>query len=166
MINVQVVKIPNFAGFSKAFDGKKKDFYEAAMLQIVRDIVEGIKAGKDATGAGFPSLEPETITKKGHSQPLIDKGLLSDEFTYQRLNKWRVNSGEVTIKPRTRSRPSDRGGKESDAPRDEVGRHLQIDGVDSKRGKKYFRFFGITDDSSKTIMALIDEIVTECLEGM
>jgi len=163
---ITFVKVPDFKAFARMMEKKREDFYAAAMLAVVRDIIQGIETGMDVTGSFFPMLEPETIARKGHARPLIDKGLLRDEFTYQMKNKWRTDSGEVTIKPLTRAGKTKAGIKIRDIPRDEVGTYLQIDGIDSKSGKKFFRFFGISVDASKVILALIDQIVLESLEAM
>lgn len=162
---VTFTDIPDFSKFGKAVAAKRKDFYAAAMLAVVRDIVKGIKAQMDITGGRLPALEPETIARKGHAAALIDKGLLSDEYTYLRRNKWQKDTGEITIKPLTRVVKT-KNGSRRDTPRNHVGRVLQIDGIDTKSGHKKFVFFGIYQDASKTIMELAERIVQESLEAI
>lgn len=133
----------------------KKRFYSDGMEIIVDDIVEGIAQRRAITGGDLPQLEPETIARKLHDHQLVDKGLLSDPYTYQRLNQWRVDKGIVTVKPRT---------KGGDLPRNEVAAGLQLLGVGRKR-KKFF-FFGISKDAVNKIMALAGEIMLEALEAL
>lgn len=158
-------RVPDFGNFTKRLAAKRKGFYAAAMRAVVRDIVKGIKAQTDITGGRFPALEPETIARKGHAAALIDKGPLSTEYTYQQLNQWRKDRAEITIKPITRVVKT-KNGSRRDTPRDEVGRYLQIDGIDTKSGHKKFLFFGISRDAEDTILDLIDTITQEALEAI
>lgn len=154
MIRVVVANPLRPESFKAALDAGRKDFYAAAMKLIVDDITRGIQNGIDATGSSFPELEPETIRRKGHSQQLIDKGLLRDPWTYQQLNAWRNNTGTISIKSRS---------KGGDMPRDKVGSKLQLEGVNSKRGKKFFYFFGISKDAEDLVVILFDKVVQEAL---
>lgn len=162
---VEILKVPNFAAFGKTFAANRKVFYERAMKLVVADIVGGIKAQVDITGNSFPTLEPETIARKGHAAALIDKGLLSDEWTYKMVNQWRKDTGEITIKPLSKTIKT-KSGSRRDTPRNEVAGHLQIDGIDTKSGKKYFRFFGVSVKASDEINELIGKIVQESLEAI
>lgn len=85
--------------FTKAFAAKRKDFYGTAMKMVVEDIVTGILAQRAATGGRFPTLADSTIARKGHDRSLIDKGLLSDPYTYEQLNRWREDMGIISVKP-------------------------------------------------------------------
>lgn len=167
MANI-TMQVPNFGKFSAEVKARRKEFYAAAMTAVVRDMIKGIQDRKAITGGAFPALEPETVALKGHDRPLIDKGLLTDEFTYQQVNKFLIDTAEITIKPRTRTitKGNKKKGiaKVEDTPRDQVGVELQINGIDSKHGKKFFRFFGISMDASQEIMTLADTIVQESLE--
>jgi len=167
-MKIQIVKRPNFKAFGQFWKSRRKDFYEESLKLIVQDIVDGIKAGSDMTGGSFPALEPETVQKKGHGRPLIEKGLLSSHGTYARLNKYMQNHGMVDIKPVYAALKSTTTGKvaQREMPRNEVAKELQIDGIDSKSGRKYFYFFGISKDAVDTILGLVDEIVQDSLEAM
>lgn len=153
---------PDFRKFEKAFSKRRKDFFDAALQLVVSDIVKGIKTDKSMIGGSFPALEPETIAKKGHSRPLIDKGLLSDEYTYKKLNQWRTDRAELTIKPLSRALAAG----VRDTPRDQVGVELQIDGIDSKSGRKKFFFFGISQDASDKMNLVLNRIIEESLESI
>jgi hypothetical protein len=167
-MKMQIIKKPNFKAFGQFWKSRRKQFYEESLKLIVQDIVDGIKAGSDMTGGSFPALEPETVARKGHGRPLIDKGLLSSLGTYARTNKYTQNHGTVNIKPVYAALKSTTTGNvaQRDTPRNEVGRELQIDGIDSKSGHKKFYFFGISRDAVDTIMGLVDEIVQDSLEAM
>lgn len=165
---MEFVKVPDWKAFFKTWNSRRKRFYDEAMRLVVMDIVDGIDSGMDATGHAFPSLEPETVAAKGHSRPLINRGLLHSEGTYRRENLYHRDRGEVSIKSVYAAAVSTTTGQEaiSDTPRNIVGRELQIEGVDSKLGKKFFRFFGISKDAQDAIMGLVGEIVQESLEAM
>lgn len=153
---IEIIKVPDFKAFAVTFASKRKDFYAAAMFVVVQDIVGHIAISTDITGHSYPALEPETVALKGHSKPLIDKGLLGQAGTYDTMNDWQRGQGIITIKAVSAG----------DKPRDQVGRELQIDGINSKRGKKFFPFFGISADAVKTIKQIIEELIQESLEAM
>lgn len=162
---VRVLQVPNFPSFGKAFAARREKFYKKAMAAVVLDIIEGINRQEDATGGQFPALEPETIKRKGHANALIDKGLLRDRYTYEELSHWRNDWAEVYVKPLARTIKT-RNGSRQDTPRDQVAKALQIDGIDTKSGRKYFRFFGITKNAEAQIMEMIDLVVQESLEAI
>lgn len=164
------VKVPDFAGFKI----DKNKFYGDGLKIIVDDIIEGIIRRKAITGGDLPPLEPETIMRKLHDHQLVDKGLLSDEYTYQRLNQWRMDTGKVTIKPRTAAvvnksnyrQTKASKGAERDMPRDEVGYKLQVTGVMAKGKRKYFRFFGVSKDAERKILDLAGDLIQQAMEAL
>ena len=169
MMHWMITKAPEWGNFGKVMAAKKKDFYATAMLLIVKDIVTGIKEQHDITGGSFPALEPETIQLKGHDKALINKGLLSDEYTYEQVNDWRNDNGQITIKPISRAltRINTKGYKNPrDTPRDEVGVKLQIEGVESKSGLKLFMFFGVSKDAGEQVTKLMGQIAEEALNAL
>jgi len=166
MIKMGVTASPNLSGFAEILGNASKRFYDKAMQWVVQDIVRGILARKGVDGARFPDLEQVTIDLKGHDRPLIDRGLLSDEFTYAKVNEWKRGYGEISIRPLTAAKKP-RGstkrakpGTPRDTPRDVVGYALQVDGL--KNGK-HFNFFGVSLDSEEKIMALIEVMVEDAL---
>lgn len=157
MIKVTAEKGLNTEGFRSYVSSERKDVYAAALKLVVDDITKGINNGVAVTGGGFPSLEPETIRRKGHSNALIDKGLLRDTWTYEQLNQWRQNYGQITVKDRSR------GG---DTSRKRVAQFLQMDGIRSKSGQKRFFFFGISRDAERDILMLFDKYILNALEAL
>lgn len=164
------VRVPDLAGFM--FD--KQKFYRDGLKMIVDDIIEGIIRRRAITGGELPRLEPETIMRKLHDHQLVDKGLLSDEYTYQRLNQWRMDTGKITIKPvtaaivnKTNYRQTQAAeGVARDMPRNQVGYKLQVTGVKSKNGTKYFRFFGVSKDVEIKILDMAGELIQKALERL
>lgn len=179
---------PDLSRFSQLFQAKKELFFRAAMSYIVKDVVQGILARKAITGGSFPQLADSTVARKGHDKALVDKGLFSDEYTYDQLNRWREDQGIITVKPVTAPaenrwgllsraikgiaatekdggfhRYSSGDRSERDTPRNRVASYLQETGLPN--GKK-FMFFGVSKDSEDTIMAMIDIMVEETLEQM
>lgn len=137
----------------KSFNFDRETFYKESMNIVVDDIILGIKNRRAITGGDLPQLEKETIELKGHDAPLINKGLFTSNYTYQRNNMWQMNTGKITI------RHINKGG---DTYRDESGAILQLEGVGKKQKKFYF--FGVSKDSEQKIMSLADELITKALK--
>lgn len=133
-----------------------KKFRGEATKATVQAIVDGILSGEDVDGGAFPALSPYTIARKGHDQPLVDTGLLSDPDTYDA-----GDDGHIYIKPVTStrvrsslfSRTASSGG--SDTPRDQVAAALEDEN---------FLFFGISKKAEDMIMDILDGIVDDALE--
>ncbi len=165
---IQIIKMPEWKAFERVWGRRKRSFYEEAAKLVVLDITDGIDSGTDATGRSFPALEPETIARKGRADPLINRGLLHNPNTYRRVIDVNRDRAEISIKPLKMGLRNMTTGEvvQEDKARDKVAVELQIDGIDSKRGRKFFRFFGISKDAVEGVMGLLDEIVTEALEAM
>lgn len=171
------IDFPDPGRFGGSFSGgpggnRVKDFYGRSMQIVVDDIIRGIASRVGVDGAPFPRLELSTIMRKLHDHQLVDKGLLSDPFTYEQINGWRQGQGEITIKPLTApveaARKTKSGkwttrarrGAARDTPRNEVGYYLQIEGLDNG---KHFYFFGISQDAQAKIMQIIEVLVLEAM---
>jgi len=174
-LRFDITQKPDFAAFERVLKAQRKPFYQAAMGIVVRDIVEGIASSRAIDGGAFPALERSTVMRKLHSKPLVDKGLLSDEFTYQQLNQAANDSATITIKPLTApvraARKTKKGrwttraakGATRDTPRDIVGFVLQVEGL--KNGK-HFNFFGISKDAEGEILDLMQDVIALSLEAI
>ncbi len=111
--------------------------FKRAAETVAFDMKHGIDTNRDIEDNRFPDLEPGTINKKGHAQPLIDLNVLRRCFTVKVIKK---NWVKIFIQ--------DKG----TPPRDEVGFYLQVKGVKIKDGRvKHFYFFGISDRARKKI---------------
>jgi len=111
----------------------QKELLFVAQRIVIPMLAKNIDSNRDLEGKKFPELEPYTIRKKGHSRPLIDTGKLRSSFQYKRR-------GNASVKVYINDE------------RNEIAKKLQIKGVDSKRGKKFFNFFGITEGMHADIM--------------
>lgn len=110
--------------------------FKRAGETVAFDMRHGIDANRDIEGNRFPDLEPETINKKGHGQPLIDLNVLRRCFAVKVIKKnW------VSIFIQSKGEP----------PRDEVGYYLQVEGLETKSGHKNWMFFGVSDRARKKI---------------
>lgn len=165
---VQIISVPNFGNFKKVWDSRRSKFYKEAMDMIVGDIVVGIDNNKDmATGSKFPELCPITIAKKGHRRPLINKGFLRSEGTYEQLNKFQNDTGEIRVKPIISYEVQKDGTSIPSKTRTEIATILQIDGVDCHiYGHRRFLFYGISKDAEKEILKLVGDIVIDSLEAL
>lgn len=99
---------------------------------IIPDIVRGIDAKRAIDGGSLPDNEPATIKRKGVNRPLIDTGTLRSEFFAKLQGKSKVI---ISI------------GSE----RKEIGGYLQK-GIETKKGLKRYKFFGISQDASKAVI--------------
>lgn len=150
MIKIEVVKRPLFKNYSEFVARNIRQYYEDIGIVITNDVVSGIQRGRAINGGGFPALEPETIRMKGHGIPLQHKGLLMNSYTYETINDWRNDKVNVAVRP----------------VRSEIAKDLQERGIQSKRGKKYFYFFGISKESEDRIVKLKTEFILNSLRSM
>lgn len=94
-------------------------------------VVPGIKGSitrqKTIDGGSFPTLSPKTVKKKGHSRPLVDTGLLLRGIVTKPFGGLFKTGVLITINKN----------------RKDIAKYLQISGIRTKSGKKYFNFFGI-----------------------
>ena len=111
----------------------QKELLLVAQRIVIPMLAHNIDSNRDIEGKKFPELEPYTIRKKGHSKPLIETGELRRSFEYKRKG----NASVIIYINDTRNAIAER---------------LQIKGVNSKRGKKFFNFFGITEGMHADIM--------------
>ncbi len=99
-------------------------------------LAHNIDSSRDIEGKKFPPLEPYTIRKKGHAKPLIETGALRSSFKFKR-------KGNASVLVYINDE------------RNEIAKNLQIKGIDSKRGRKFFNFFGITEGMHADIMSFM-----------
>ena len=110
--------------------------FKRAGQTVAFDLKHGIDINEDIAGGKFPELEPETINRKGHEQPLIDLNVLRRCFAVKVEKKnW------VTIFIQDKGTP----------PRNKVGYYLQVEGLETKSGHKNWMLFGISDRARKKI---------------
>lgn len=110
--------------------------FKRAGETVAFDMRQGIDMNRNIFNNRFPSLEIETVNRKGHEQPLIDLNVLRRCFAVKVKQKnW------VTIFIQDKGTP----------PRDEVGYYLQVEGLETKSGHKNWHFFGISDRARKKI---------------
>jgi len=157
MIKIEVVKKPLFKNYSENVARNIKQYYEDIGIVIINDVVAGVRLGRDIKGGAFPALEPETIKLKGHGHPLQFRGLLMNSYTYEATNNWKSDNIGVRVRD-----VSYRG----DKPRDQVANDLQVRGIDSKRGKKFFYFFGISKESEDRIVKLQTNLILSSLRAI
>ncbi len=111
---------------------------EIAERIVIPEIANGIQKERDISGRTYAKLADSTIRKKGHARPLIETGKLHRSFKYQQVGKNRV---KVYIR----------------ADRIDVAEALQVKGVRTKSGKRYFEFFGVTAAAEQRAVALVDK---------
>jgi len=115
---------------------------EIAERIIIQDIKDGIAASRAITGGSLPDNEPATKKRKGNKPPLIDSGELKESFSYRPVGKSKV---VISI----------------DSGRRRIGGYLQNDGITTKSGVKYYRFFGISKDAFDRAMRYAEAKVKE-----
>jgi len=124
MISVEIKGKLNFPQLN--FQG---DLTHIANTIIIPTISDNIHKQKTLDNKRFPALERSTIAykkkKKLSTKILIATGKLVTSFIQKKIRK---DSVLVTL----------------NSARKEIGGYLQIDGINSKSGKKHFNFFGIS----------------------
>ena len=124
----------------------QKELLAVAQRIVIPMLAKNIDDNRDIEGKKFPPLEPYTIRKKGHARPLIDTGELRKSFEYKRKG-----NASVLIY--------------INDERNAIAERLQIKGVESKRGRKFFNFFGITEGMHADIMDFMRAKIKRAIEN-
>jgi hypothetical protein len=123
------IKMPNFDFTSELLTIAEKT--------VIPDIVGRIDTGQDLNGRVYENLSDKTIAhkaKKGHRlDPLIATGQLRKSFEFKR-----AGMNKVLIWP-----SGDR--KETSESNADIADILQNQGVRTKKGKRFFEFFGVSE---------------------
>lgn len=97
--------------------------------------------------AGVPQLVEKTgLTSFGSARPLIDTGKLRASFIAKKAGK---NKVIITLK----------------GDRKKIGEYLQLDGVQTKKGPKFYRFFGISEPMRSAAIDFIKEKIAALCRG-
>lgn len=107
---------------------------------------EGIDIRAAIDGTQLPHNEEATIKRKGDDRPLIETGNLRSAFLKIPLGK---NKVKVTLA----------------SVRKNIGEYLQIDGIKTKSGMKYYRFFGINPTMEHNAINFMKRKIKERLHG-
>jgi hypothetical protein len=129
MISKEIRVKLNFPSFGTTQD----DLMAIAERVIIPDIQRGIHSSIAINGGALPANDPQTVKRKGHNHPLIETGTLVKSFHARRSGQ---NKVIIFIDPERR----------------DIARHLQIEGIETKRGLKFYRFFGISADAHEGAM--------------
>lgn len=129
-----------------------KEFITQNDLRVISERIlipamqQGIHAGAAIDGGMLPQNEPETILRKGDNRPLIETGTLLASFIAKDKGKYGVM---VTL------------GNE----RKDIGKYLQIDGIKTKTGVKYYKFFGISKAAEVETLKYAAGIIKKAIEN-
>ena len=137
MIQAKIINRINFPKITL-----QDDLEKIASGIIIPDIVMGIESRKAINGGSLPTNDPQTIKRKGHDRPLINTGELRSSFYYERRGKSKVF---ISIR----------------SGRKDIGGYLQIDGITTKAEKKFYRFFGVSNDAHDSAMDYMREKIKE-----
>lgn len=131
---------------------------EVAQEVIIPDIQGRMNSGLDINHNNYRSLSPITIaikTKRGlRTEPLLATGQLRKSFITISLGN------RVIIFPGGIRRDS--GKMLSNA---ELGDILQNQGVNTKSGKRYFEFFGISSKAEKDCIKFVADKIRKLIDG-
>jgi hypothetical protein len=110
--------------------------------EIKNDIQQNIRMQRGLDGASFPALERKTISRKGFSAALIEKGILLGA-----IHAYKPYRNTAIVGVIGRGKPK----------RDYVAGILQEEGVRTKKGRiKKWIFFGISSKMKKEINARME----------
>jgi hypothetical protein len=113
---------------------------------IITDIQKGIHSGMAIDGGSLPMNDPKTIKRKGDNRPLIDTGTLLGEFIARNKGKGSVM---VTIGPE----------------RLDIAGYLQIDGIKTNQGLKFYKFFGISKDAEDLSIEYMQDKIQKAIDN-
>jgi ABC-type tungstate transport system permease subunit len=117
---------------------------EIAERIIIPDMQRGIDERAAIDGGMLPANDPKTVKRKGHDRPLIDTGSLRAAFVAQRRGKGKVL---ITLADN----------------RKDIGGFLQIEGIRTKKGTKFYNFFGISKDAEDAAIAYMEKKIDEAI---
>jgi len=101
---------------------------------------------KGSIRAGVPGLVEKTgLTSFGSARPLIDTGKLRASFFARPAGK---NKVIITIA----------------GDRKKIGGYLQIGGIQTKNGPKFYRFFGVSESMKKSAINFMREKIGQLLK--
>ena len=123
----------------------QQDLLHIANKIMIPLMAKGIDDRQGVDGKPLPKLEPETIKAKGHDRPLIENGNLRRAFKAKSSGKF---SAEITLM----------------GDRKKIGGYLQIDGINSRKGKKYFNFFGISTVMERLAINYMDQRIKKAIK--
>lgn len=124
----------------------QNDLRNIAQKIVIPLLADGIEKNKGITGKKFPANEPSTVRRKGSNDPLIDTGTLRSSFQYKRRGKLSVVINLKSVRAR-------------------IGKYLQVDGIRSNRGRKYFNFFGVTEGMQKNAMSYMRARIRKAIQN-
>lgn len=128
----------------------KDDLKFIANRIVIPIMQENIQNSVALDESALPELEPETLKAKARKRqplkPLIAEGKLRSGFLV-------VDHGEYGVKVKIHPE------------REKIGKYLQIDGVQSKRGIKHFNFFGISTRMEQLSLAYIKKRIGEIVKN-
>jgi hypothetical protein len=124
----------------------QQDLLDICNKIIIPDIQKGIHAGRAIDGGSLPSNDPQTIKRKGDNRPLIDSGTLLGSFIALLKGK---SKAVVTI------------GSE----RKDIAGYLQIEGIKTKLGVKFYKFFGISADSQDFVVSYMEKRIKKAIDN-
>lgn len=118
--------------------------------EIKNDIQQNIRMQRGLDGASFPALERKTISKKGFSAALIEKGILLGA-----IHSYVPYKNTAIVGIIGRGKPK----------RDYVAGILQEEGVRTKKGNvKKWIFFGVSSRMKKRINERMERWVAERIQ--
>ncbi len=116
---------------------------------IVPGIAQRIEERMDIDGNTYAPLAPATIKRKGSDTPLVETGTLRSAVTTIKTEKRGKDTAVVTLK----------------GDRKKIGQYLQFDGIKTKTGKRYFNFFGVSDQMEIKAVNYIEERIKELIKN-
>lgn len=118
---------------------------QVANMVIIPEIVGNINRRVAIDGGALPANDPKTIKRKGRDNPLIETGRLHRGIQAKKANATTV---KITIS----------------SDRKDIGKYLQIDGIKTKTGRKFYKFFGINTDMEQAAVQFLEKKVKEACE--
>lgn len=112
---------------------------ESAEKIVIPDIQAGIHGRKAIDGGSLPSNKSATVKAKGHDKPLIGKEReLIRAFKFKTVG---TNKVKIYINEK----------------RDKIAGYLQDEGIKTKEGRKYYKFFGLSKDAVNNIERFLSD---------
>src|SRR3990167_4274216 len=140
MIQAKIINKINFPKIAL-----QEDLERIAKDIILPDIIAGIDNSMAISGGSLPANEPKTIRRKMSNKQLVETGTLRSSFFYKPAGKNKVVISISSI-------------------RKKIGGPLPR-GIETKKGIKQYRFFGISRDAHDSAMVYMRNRIAELTRG-
>ena len=169
-------EIRNKINFPKVFI-EQSDLMEIAERIIITDIQKGIHSGMAIDGGSLPMNDPKTIkrkqgivlkriqTKKGNIKSSALKSIEVGGLSALGGAKTLIDTGKLLVSFSAVKRGKNNVIIKIGSDRKDIAGYLQIDGIKTNQGLKFYKFFGISKDAENLSIGYIQDKIKKAIDN-